>query len=250
VGKALKRIVKIGMVRSRYIHILLAISLFTLSPIECEKIRYSVESSILGKVAHIDFDSSRDKRGYRVVLEAKTEGVAALMTRNRRDRYICEGNISGAEYISRSFVVRRKSDTKKEIDEYIVDRSRLELSKRRTRYKHSSPRTKSKLLDYYTDQDLCTIYANVLPLAIEESAGKVFSVYSAGVEKAGGKVEIYRDSKNAGRDGEMTFIVKIPGEILGKKGRSIRLVTDRNLTLLKAELSPLPIVGTITVKRH
>ncbi len=219
--------------------------------------RYEVVSPLLGKLGMITVSSVTKNGTYEVHAKAVTDGMAAFLTKNRKEHYISQGHSEKSEYLTDSFKVTRKMKDKKEIDEYIFDHNRSTVLKRRLRWKHNHlKKDDTKTLKYPTDIDLTAIYLNVIP-KLAGTFGVKKSFMAAGADKIGGSVIIYTPEK-ARADKELKkldltsgniIIVTTDGKIFDKKGRELIMAVDNNGVMQKAWLEAIPVVGTLYVKR-
>lgn len=218
--------------------------------------RYEVVSPLLGKLGTIIVSSEMQNAAYEVRAEAVTEGMAAFLTKHRKEYYISKGHIEKSAYITDLFKVDRKMKNKKEIDEYIFDHNSSTVLKRRLRWKHNHlKKDDTKPLKYPTDIDLAAIYLNVIPKLIGLFGVKK-SFMAAGADKIGGSVIVYTPDKTR-TDKELKklslksgniIIVTTEGKIFGKKGRELIMAVDNNGVMQKAWLEAIPVVGTLYVK--
>jgi hypothetical protein len=221
--------------------------------------RYRVYSPVLGILGTIRVNRSESATGYRVDAEARTRGVAALLTGGRTERYRSEGVVKEGRWYCRHFRIRRKMKGKRQIDDYRIDPKTQKVTKEKIRRKEGKPeRRRRKNLSYFTEEDLATLYRNEVPRHLTMPPGSGETYRAVGAEKAGGKVTLRRASDarasaerkrlEVGEDATI-LLVASPGKILGKRNRTMVMAVDREGVLLKARLTAIPVVGEIFVER-
>ncbi len=218
---------------------------------------YDVVSPLMGKLGTITVNSITTKGGYSVEAKAVTEGMAAFLTKHRRERYLSEGHSANSRYITDRFKITRKMKGKKEIDEYIFDHNSSIVLKRRLRWRDNHlKKDDTKPLKYPTDIDLTAIYLNTIPKLLDKY-GVEKSFKAAGADKIGGRVIVYtpdrarakRELKKLGLKRGNIVIVTTDGKIFGKRGRELVMAIDSDGIMQKAWLEAIPVVGTLYVKR-
>jgi hypothetical protein len=217
---------------------------------------YRVESPLLGRLGTLKIYSEEYPSSYRILAEAKTEGIAAVMTKQRREKYLSEGERKENRYMARHFLIDRTSGTRHETDEYMWKIPGDKVTKHRLKWKKGViERNSTGILPYYSDEDPASLYHNAVSDIADVVRGvKEYAVI--GAEKAGGTVRIIRPDHpeeesarkhlGAGRDLHIVYIVS-PGRILGRKNRKLVLAVDGDGVVHKAGLSEVPVVGEIIV---
>jgi len=198
-----------------------------------------VDSPLFGRLGSLSVKKEENLSAYRIIVEAKTEGIASALTHHRTERYLSEGEHRGGIYRTRRFRIERRSDRKRQIDEYLWDFSRRQVLKRKLRWK------KGTLALYHN-----AVRGESLP------GGTVQEYWAVGAEKAGGKIRIVTPSPggqerekrrlDVGKETGILYVVS-PGRILGRKNRRLILAVDAEGVVRKAALSAIPVVGEIFV---
>jgi len=230
--------------------------LFTIF-IDASNYKYIVSSPLFGKLGVITVESSSSDRGYLLKAKAKTEGMAAFLTKNRVERYLSQGHYGDGKFSTDIFKIKRDMRNKKEIDEYHFDYNSSIVTKRRVRWKKGVlKKDDTKALKYFSAQDLTALYLNIIPKIIESSSYKK-SFFVVGAEKIGGEITIYtpdekrkrEELKRLGLKNAHIIIVTTDGKIFGKRHRELIMAIDNNGVLRASRLEALPVVGNLYVER-
>lgn len=218
---------------------------------------YTVRSPIVGELGTIRLDKRVEGKRYVIKGSAVTAGLVKTLSGHRRERYLSEGSVAGGRYRSEHFRIERKSDKKREIVDYRIDDKSRKITKHKVRWKRGKlDRNSTETLKYFTDDDLATLYFNLLPPAFDP--GKSRSALAAGAEKIDGWVTVYvpdpaqadKERKHLGVGNGSTIVYLLSKkELLGKKNRKIVAAFDAEGILSKAYLVAIPIVGEIYIER-
>jgi hypothetical protein len=220
-------------------------------------LKYKVFSPLAGELGSIELETTQKDGRYRIKAEASTKGLAAMLTGNRREKYLSEGRVEGGKFVSEHFRIERRMKKKREIVDYRFDHTARKIYKNKIRWeKGRMQKNVTKILKYYSCVDLAALYANEIPeiLSSSEGAGQYNVV---GAEKIGGVVKILRASPQREKRelqrldmkrGEV-IIVTSDKKIFGKRGRELIFVIDTDSTLQKAWLQAMPMVGNIYIER-
>lgn len=142
----------------------------------------------LGKAkAHLDSDG----KSYRIRIEAKTEGLAKFLSRNREEVYESFGTVGKSGYLPSKFVQFKRWSDKAERTTYVFDHAQKKVYKTKEKYEDG------KLIDkgveenkYYADNDILTLYFNISDDFIYMSAGSQKVYYAVGANPKDGRVDL------------------------------------------------------------
>jgi len=220
---------------------------------------YRVSSGLLGKLGSISVSKTQDAGHYRIDAKAITRGVAAMLTGDRKEYYRSEGIIDRGTLRVRHFQVQRSMKKKRQIDSYRVDPIKKKIYKRKQRWKKGKKvKDRTKILSYFSENDLATLYANMIPVVLKAAPGTQWSFKVLGAEKIRGTLRVIKPSvreakrlrKKLGVGKEYTIVILTsPEKILGKRNRKLTLAIDPKGVLYRAHLVALPVVGEIWIKR-
>ena len=220
---------------------------------------FKVTGGLLGKLGDITVSKIQDAHRYRIDAQAITRGVAARLTGDRKEYYRSEGVVQKGKLKVRTFQMRRLTKKKKQIYTYRVDPVKKRVIKRKERWKKGK-KTKdyTKTLPYFSENDLATLYTNMVPLILKAPPGSRWSLKAVGAEKVKGTVQILKPEakeaqrlrKKLGVGKKYTIVVLSSREkILGKRNRKLIMAIDPEGVLYRAYAVALPVVGEIWIKR-
>jgi len=220
---------------------------------------YKVSSGLLGKLGSINVSKTQDEYRYRIDAKVITGGIAAVLTGNRKEYYRSEGVVQNGQFRARTFQIRRVMKKKNQIDTYRINPVKKRIVKRKQRWKKGK-KTKdyTKTLPYFSENDLATLYINMIPVILKAPPGSRWSFKAVGAEKVKGRVlvtkpeveEAQRLRKKLGVGKKYTILVISSWEkILSKRNRKLTLAIDPEGVLYRAHLVALPVVGEIWIKR-
>ena len=220
---------------------------------------YRIVSPLMGTLGTIAINKSESKKRYIIRVEVRTKGIAGVLTGKRRENYRSEGVREERILKSRLLYLERKTNRKRQIDEYRIDPVKKQVVKQRMRWKNGHPdRNSSKTLPFYSQEDLLTLTFNVFPKVLKEKSKKHWEILAVGAEKIKGKIMIDRlagslaekEKKRLKAGAEDTMVVlSSPEKIGGKKNRRFVVAVDRQGIPRKLRFVAIPLVGEIFVER-
>lgn len=235
----------------------LYLSILIVTILNATEYKYEVISPLMGKLGLITIDSVVTDDTYDIKAKAVTDGIAALLTKDRREYYLSKGHRVDSSYITDIFKITRESKSKKEIDEYIFEHKDLVVFKKRLRWKNNHlKKDDKKRLKYHTNIDLVATYLNNIQKFLNRyNLKESFKV--AGAEKIGGEIIVYTPSiKTANRqlkrmhlNSGSIVIVTTTKEIFGKRGRELVMAIDSGGVVKRAYIEAIPVVGSIYLNR-
>ena len=174
--------------------ILISLALLFLSSAYAETIKadYKVEFGIFGEIGIANAVLTKDEKSYKIDVELKATGLAKTLSGGRTEHHISKGHIENGLMVSDMYQVIKKYGSQTSNKVYTIDHKAKTVTKQ---YQHwdgdKQDADESKKLDFYSDDDLLTLYFNLnkkIPNR-EKSASYVFK--AVGAEKQGGKAEIF-----------------------------------------------------------
>jgi hypothetical protein len=228
--------------------------------LNAEVLRYKVVSPLMGTLGTIKIDKKVDKANYRIDVDVRTKGIASTLTGKRKEHYRSEGVVEKGVLKSRHLRLERKSNSKRQIDEYRIDPAQKKVSKVRLRWKKGKQEKKrSKILPYYTDEDLLTLYFNAIGKILDPKSPKHREILAVGAEKIDGKIVIDRlEGKAAAKarkelkvgDDYRVIVLSSPQKIGGKRNRRFTVAVDQAGLPHRIRFVAIPVVGEILVERE
>jgi hypothetical protein len=174
--------------------ILISLTFLFLSSSYAETIKanYKVEFGIFGEIGIANAILTKDETSYTIDVELKATGLAKTLSGGRTEHHISKGHIENGLMVSDMYQVIKKYGSQTSNKVYTIDHKAKTVTKK---YQHwdgdKQDADESKKLDFYSDDDLLTLYFNLnkkIPNR-EKSASYVFK--AVGAEKQGGKAEIF-----------------------------------------------------------
>jgi hypothetical protein len=156
-----------------------------------QKATYEVSFGVLERIgiAETSFEI-RDDQSYFIRVEAKTEGIAKILTNNRIEVYESYGMVQDGKLIPKKYVKIRQTDAKKGIKIYTFDH----LNKKIVLENIHSDDWKEKPVDYYASEDILTLFFN---LKHYPRKPEYQSFYALGGDKKEGKIDVVFADENA-----------------------------------------------------
>ncbi len=230
------------------------LSILLIVAIEAQTLKYKVYSPLVGKLGKITLTVNEMGKSYKMVGEAKTSGIAKMLTHKRRDKYISVGKIKNGRYFTQKFRIERKDKKYKEIVDYIFDYKHHKIIKHKQRWKKGKKDKDSKeTLKYFATTDLAALFHNIM---LDLKSGRR-DYLAAGAEKIKGKVTVeIPPASVANKEKKM---LKVPNnlkiihviskeEIEGKRNRKVIFAVDKNGIIHKGYFEAIPVVGKIYVE--
>lgn len=218
---------------------------------------YRVSYGIFGELgiseAHLKTDGNR----YKIEVSAKTTGIVKRLSQNRQEYYISRGHVVEGMLVSDSLEVRRSHGSKVSIKRYVIDHKKKKVTKFNIKKRAGKVyQNDSKVLDFYSKDDLLTLYFNLSKIIDLEKAGS-YTLRAVGAEKQQGKVSIVvPDTKHCaayekmlGR-GEFDYLTAIVYQKLFQSSRGeLMIAIGKDGIAEKAVLKDLVLYGDLRAKR-
>jgi len=128
---------------------------------------YSVSYGMFGKLGISEAHLETDGNTYSIKVSAKTTGIVKRLSQNRQEYYLSQGHVVDGMLISDSLEVRRSHGNKASIKRYVIDHKKKRVTKSYIKKRAGKVyQNDSKILDFYSKDDLLTLYFN-LPKRID-----------------------------------------------------------------------------------
>ncbi len=197
-----------------------------------------------------------NKSDYEIMIEAKTTGIAKILTNNRIEIYKSVGSFIDNKFIPKKFVKIKKNNNSSRMKEYTFDyKNKKILVKTTNEGIKKSVNNELKFedktfynehkdeLDFFTKNDLLSLFFNLKEL-IEFKEGKSYSFSAVGANKIDGKINLFIPSK------EKKLIVYINQKIFGsEKGELLLSLNNEgfcSIAILKDVVFFGDIIGEMT----
>jgi len=227
--------------------------------VHAEPLQYRIVSPLMGTLGTITIDKNVGRHRYRINVEVRSRGIAALLTGKRREHYRSEGDVEQGRLESRHLRLERRSNRKRETIDYRFDLSHHKISKNRLRWKKGRlDANRSETLPYFTREDLLTLYFNNIGTFLHAAGKKHWEIPAVGAEKIRGRILVDRlegtDAEHARTDldvkrGTPILVFYSPQKIAGKRNRRFTVAVDEEGQPLRIRFVAIPVVGEIFVER-
>jgi len=218
---------------------------------------YSVSYGIFGELGISEAHLETKGDSYVIEVSAKTTGIVKRLSRNRQEKYVSRGHIVGGMFVSDTFDVVRSHGNKESNKHYIIDHKRKKVTKTYIRKKAGKIyQNESKMLDFYSKDDLLTLYFN-LHKRIDLTHAKTYELTAVGAEKQNGKVKVivpekkdrkhYEESLGKGDFQYLTAIVY--QKIFESNKGELMIAIGKDGIAEKAVLKDLILYGDLVAER-
>jgi hypothetical protein len=213
----------------------------------------------MGRLGTIEIDKRVGKGAYRIDVEVRTQGIASMLTGNRKEQYRSEGSVKQGLLKSRHLRLERRSGEKRQIDDYRIDIRHEKVIKHRLRWKKGRLDTNTTTsLPYFSREDLLTLYFNSIGSILHAKEKTHWELQAVGAEKIKGKIVIDRlvgrAAAEARKDLEVmqespVLVFYSPQKIAGKRNRRFTVAIDQKGLPRRIRFVAIPVVGEILVER-
>ncbi len=240
--------------------LILALILLCISQVQAKvlDVSYEVSFGMLGKlgISEAHLETTGDK--YTIDIKMKATGMAKILSKNRKERHISKGHIVNGLYISDSYTVI-KSYGKKHIEKrYTIDHKNKKVKKEYLRTKNGkTEKDEHTLLDFYSENDLLTLYFNLPKMIKERSKADTYTFSAVGAERQDGTVKVIipkeaerKKYKKTLGEGEYWYITAIIYQkIFASNKGELMLAIGKDGIAQKAVLKDLMMFGDLVAER-
>ncbi len=165
----------------------LALSLFGFS----KSADYDVEYGWFKELGYARANLVVNGQQYHIKIEAKTNGLAKLLSRNRQEIYESFGVATPKGYLPQKFVQYKSWADKAERTTYIFEHAAKKIIKIKERYEEGKLVDRSEEPNkYYADNDILTLYFNISDDFRAMRAGSQKVYYAVGANPKDGRVDL------------------------------------------------------------
>jgi len=219
---------------------------------------YNVSYGLFGVlgVSHAHLEITGDK--YTIKVSAKTIGIAKHLSRNRQEHYVSHGHIVNGMLVSDRLHIIRTYGKKYNEKSYRIDHKKREVIKHIIRKKNGKIyRDEEKTLDFYSKDDILTLYFNLSKMIDKNALGKTYHFSAVGAEKQGGKITLILpersqlpEYKKSLGEGEYWYLTAILYQKIFNSNRGeLMLAIGEEGIAQKAVLKDLLLFGDLVAKR-
>ncbi|CZE47460.1 Uncharacterised protein [Campylobacter geochelonis] len=218
--------------------------------------KYDVSFGIFGKVGEADAKLVKHENNatYEISIDAKTTGLANSLSGDRREYFYSTGEIYKDYFLPHLYThrVERNKGGKVRVDEKIFTFNQRKSQIHFVRYKGEKgniSKSDDKILDYYAQNDLLSLFFNFSKIKHDE---ELYALIAAGANKKDGRVDVFmpsgskKESLQKALDTKyQPYIVYINQKIFSSKKGELHLSLDENGYAKKAILKDVIFFGDI-----
>jgi len=221
-------------------------------------VTYKVSFGMFGEMGISDAHLETKGDTYTIEIKMKATGMAKALSKNRKERHISKGHIVNGMFVSDTYKVI-KTYGKKHIEKiYRIDHQKKRVTKDKTKKNQDKvTETKHTVLDFYSENDLLTLYFNLPKMIIDRSKAITYEFSAVGAERQGGKVEVripkeselkgYKKTLGEGDYWYMTAIIY--QKIFASNKGELMLAVGKDGITQKAVLKDLMMFGDLVAER-
>ena len=221
-------------------------------------VTYRVSFGMFGEMGIADAHLETKDDTYTIDIGMQATGMAKALSKNRKERHISEGHIVNGLFVSDTYKVI-KTYGKKYIEKiYRIDHKKKRVTKDNTKKnKDKITEKKHTVLDFYSENDLLTLYFNLPKMITDRSKATTYEFSAVGAERQGGKVEVripkeselkgYKKTLGEGDYWYMTAIIY--QKIFASNKGELMLAVGKDGITQKAVLKDLMMFGDLVAER-
>jgi len=178
---------------------LVGLLLFFSSFLSAEVIKadYKVEFGIFGEIGIANALLTRDSNSYVIDVALKATGLSKTLSGNRKEQHVSKGHIEKGIMVSDLYQVIKSHGSKTENKVYRIDHKHKTVTKEYKRWEDGKlVKDTKEILDYYSKDDLLTLYFNLNKKILDKKASKAYVFKAVGAEKQKGKVDFIIPEKS------------------------------------------------------
>lgn len=174
--------------------LLFVVSLFFLSTMtyaETITANYKVEFGIFGEIGIANATLTRDDKYYEISVELEATGIAKTLSGDRKEHHVSKGHMENGLMVSDMYQIIKSHGSKTSNKIYRVNHVTKTVTKEYKRWKNGKLiKDKKSTVDYYSQDDLLTLYFNLDHKIIDKSMSKAYTFTAIGAEKQNGTVDV------------------------------------------------------------
>jgi hypothetical protein len=242
--------------------ILLLLNLLFLLSLNAETITadYKVEFGIFGEIGVANALLTRNDKSYVIDVELKATGLSKTLSGNRKEQHISKGHIENGVMVSDLYQVIKSHGSKVVNKIYRINHKTKTVTKEYKRWKKGKlVKSETKTMDYYSKDDLLTLYFNLDRKIADKKEPKSYTFKAIGAEKQKGKVDViipkkrdlkeYREAVGEISDGSWYARAIIHQDIFSSDKGELLLRIGKDGITQKAVLKDLIFFGDIRAIR-
>ena len=220
-------------------------------------VSYKVNFGVLGQLGISDARLETKGNKYTIDIKMKATGLAKILSQNRKERHISKGHIVNGLYVSDSYKVIKSYGTKYREKLYIIDHEKKKVIKESLHKKNGKIKKKSTVLDFYSKNDLLTLYFNLPKLIKNKKKPGIHTLTAVGAERQKGTVIVripkeleLKEYKKVLGEGDYWYITAIIYQKIFESNKGeLMLAIGKDGVAQKAVLKDLIMFGDLVAER-
>lgn len=219
---------------------------------------YRVSFGVIGEIGKARAHLEREGDRYRIEVVGEATGIAKALSKNRKEKQVSQGHIREGLLVPDSYSVIRSFGNKVITKVYTIDHENQSVEQLNEKMEDNKLVWKeSKVLDFYADNDLLTLYFNINTLIPEKEKKATYTFRAVGAEKQQGSVEVIVPGRDERADyekylgkGAAWYLTAIIHQKIfsSSKGELILSIDEAGITQ-KAMLKDVVMFGDILAER-
>ena len=226
---------------------------------ETIKADFKVEFGIIGEIGIANAVLTRDDNYYEINVKLKATGIADTLSGGRTEHHVSKGHIEDGVMVSDYYQISKSYGSKTSNKLYTTNHKTKKVKRTFKRWKNGKLiKEKEKILDFYSKDDLLTLYFNLDKKVKDKTLSKDYVFTAVGAEKQDGKVEVgipkksnlseYKEMLGESDDSWYAKAIVYQDIFSSDKGELLLRVGDDGITQ-KAVLKDLIFFGDIRAER-
>ena len=239
------------MKRVLFIFVILTFAVYASQPdiIDAE---YDVSFGIIGKVAKAKAHLEKDESSYRIEIVGESTGLAKSLSKNRTETQKSEGHIENGYLVPDKYSIIRSYGNKVIKRVYSFDHPNHKVELENIKFEDGKLIWQDKkLLDFYSKNDLLTLYFNINKLIPDKEKIDKYVFKAVGADKQQGDVEIIvlgndglvRDKNSAGSSNSWYLTAIIHQKVFSSDRGELQVLIGKDGIAEKAVLKDVLLSG-------
>lgn len=152
---------------------------------------YRVNFGMFGEIGIAKAHLEKNGKQYSIRVEGEATGIAKKLSKSRKEVHLSKGHIEKGLLVSDTYTVIRSYGKKKSRKYYKIDHEKQQVVKTYEKFEDGKQVSRDKkILDFYAENDLLTLYFNIASLIREKEKKGMYSFNAVGAEKQKGSVTV------------------------------------------------------------
>lgn len=216
---------------------------------------FAIEYGFFKELGEAKATLESDGKSYSIRIDARTQGLAKFLSRDRKESYNSQGFVEGGLFVPVRFIQQKEYSNRQDVTVYYFDHLKKMITKEKNKYESGHLLSKSKeFLEYYAKNDILTLYFNVAENLKNINFGEHMIYHAVGANQKDGRVDII--SPDSGKLKEVVescgsyidsryLVVVINQKIFQSSNGELFIMFDKHGETKKAVLKNVILFGDI-----